>query len=289
MSNLARKAGVLRSIVEDCAIAVRLGDTWSTKWRLASALVGWHHAGRIPFLNGRELSNGPLQLRAFGRRFDLWLAAGAGKNEMLVFHEVFGQHVYDMPIAFEPRVILDLGSFTGMSPLFFTLRYPNAVVHCVEPDPDNFAALTRNTASFHAVTRLNSAVAGTRGPRQLHVSGTQSCGHSLYPDATHDHSVTVDCVTVDDLIERFNFQAIDILKFDVEGAEREVFADFPFRVPVRSLVGELHLSPAEEQVFVRRFTDRGYQVTLARDEFLGLTMFTAVMDQSARNAAAATG
>lgn len=276
MADLARSAAILRSVGHDCAIAARLGRNVTAKWRLASALVNWHHAGRIPWLNGHAVANGPLRLRAFGRRFDLWLAPDPAKNEMLVFHEIFGEHVYEMPIAFEPRVIVDLGSFTGLSPLFFALRYPKAVVHCVEPDAENFAALTRNTAPFPGITRLHCAVAGSREDRQFYLSSTQTCGHSLYPGDEHARSVTVACVTVNDVIERYGLSAIDILKFDVEGAEREIFADFPFRVPVASLVGELHLPRGEEQPFARTFSDRGYRVTLERDEYLGLTMFRAV-------------
>ena len=289
LPGLTRAGRTLFSVVQDCAVAVRLGEGWADKRRLASALVGWHHAGRIPFLTGEVTTDVPLRLRAFGRRFNLWLAPDAMKNEMLVFFEIFGQHVYDVPLAFDPSVIVDLGSFIGLSPLFFTLRYPSAAVYCVEPDPGNFAALCRNTAPFPAVRRLDCAVAGQRGQRQLYLSDTQSCGHSLYPGEVRGRSVRVACVTVNDLIDRFDLPGIDILKFDVEGAEREIFSDFPFRVPVNSLVGELHLSPADEAAFARKFSDRGYQVTLSRDEFLGLTMFRAVLsDHQAPKAGAAT-
>lgn len=276
MPDLARATRILRSVAQDCAVAARLGANWSTRWRLTTALVGWHHGGRIPFLSGQVVSDSPLRLRLFGRTFDLWLASSAAKNEMLVFYEIFEQHVYDVPLAFEPRVILDLGSFIGLSPLFFALRYPNASVYCVEPNPKNFLDLCRNTAPFPAIQRLDCAVSGSAGERELYLSGTQSCGHSLYPDQSHVQSVRVVCLTVNEVIERFNLASIDVLKFDIEGAEAEIFADFPFRVPVKSLVGELHLSAAEEQVFARTFSDRGYQVTLLRDEFLGLTMFRAV-------------
>lgn len=277
MADLARKMQILRSVGEDCAVATRLGVGLADKWRLASHLVGWHHAGRIPFLSGRGLSNEPLHLRAFGRRFDLSLSPEAGKNEMLVFHEIFGQNVYEMPLAFDPRVIIDLGSFTGLSPLFFALRYPGASIYCVEPDPDNFAALGRNTAAFPAIKRIAGAVAGASGPRMFFRSTTQNCGHSLYAGETNQQGVTVICMTVNDLIDRFDLRAIDILKFDVEGAETEIFSAFPFRVPVNSLVGELHLSAADEQAFCRAFSDRGYQVTLVRDEFLGLPTFKAFL------------
>jgi FkbM family methyltransferase len=203
---------------------------------------------------------------------------------MLVFYEIFAQRVYEVPLGFEPHTILDLGSFTGLSPLFFTLRYPNASIYCVEPDPENFAALYRNTASFPAIQRISCAVAGKTGERQLYISGTQSCGHSLYPTASHDRSLAVSCLTVNELSSRFGLASIDILKFDIEGAEREIFGEFPFRIPVSSLIGELHLSRAEEQAFARMFMDSGYDVALKRDEFLGLTMFRAVLrDRSSQS------
>lgn len=276
---MRNKLTVLASVVEDCAIAARLGAGLSDKWRLACALVEWHHAGRIPLLKTTPGDHRPLHLRAFGRPFDLWQAPDSGKNEMLVFHEIFGQDVYELPLAFPPRVILDLGSFTGLSPLFFALRHPAAVVYCVEPDPDNFAALERNTRSVPSITRLPAAIAGESGERTFYRSATQTCGHSLYasiPGAV-ENTITVQCVTVNELVKKFDLPSIDILKFDVEGAETEVFADFPFAVPVRALVGELHLSQQDEQAFAERFRQRGYDVVLNRDPFLGLTMFRALL------------
>lgn len=277
MPSLMRRLSVLGLVASDCSIAARLGAGPGDKWRLACGLVEWHHAGRIPLLKVRPGDSRPLRLHAYGRRFDLPVAPDPAKNEMLIFHEIFGEHVYDLALPFEPRVVVDLGAFTGLSPLFFALRYPSASVYCVEPDPDNFAALERNTRAFPSITRLEYAVAGTHGERTFYRSRTQTCGHSLYPSNSIDQGIPVQCVTVNDLIDRFRLSAIDILKFDVEGAETEVFDDFPFAVPVRALVGELHLSPDDEKVFADRFRHRGYDVVLNRDEYLGLTMIRAIL------------
>src|SRR5215831_15558056 len=167
------KLKVLGMVARDCAIGMRLGARLSDKWRLACALVEWHHAGRIPLFKTRSGDARPLRLRAYGRTFELSRPPDPGKNEVLVFHEIFGEHVYELPLTFTPRVVVDLGAFTGLSPLFFAMRHPSASVYCVEPDPDNFDALERNTSAVASITRLPAAIAGTSGERTFYRSATQ--------------------------------------------------------------------------------------------------------------------
>ena len=44
--------------------------------------------------------------------------------------------------------VMDLGSTIGVTAMFWSQRYPNARMVLVEPDPDNFKLLQRNTAAF---------------------------------------------------------------------------------------------------------------------------------------------
>lgn len=110
----------------------------------------------------------------------------------------------------------------------------------------------------------------------MYLSAVQTCGHSLYPMDGYRNSVEVECVGLDELIARCRFDEIDVLKFDIEGAEWEIFRDFRFAVPISCLIGELHMTSSDEQAFCRLFTDRGYTVSLCKDRFVGVTMFRAL-------------
>lgn len=267
-------------MIQDFTLASRMGVGWRTKWLLASSLVGWRHQERIPLFKLRLPPKCPLALQDHGKPFQLWLSSCAGQNEMLIFWEIFGSRVYDLQLSWSPKVILDLGSYTGISPLYFRLRYPQARILCVEPDPDNYARLCRNTDSLPGIERLCCAVASTSGPRKLYLSPTQTCGHSLYQADSPCRSVEVQCVTLDELIRRFRVTSIDILKFDVEGAEWEIFRNYSFPVPVLCLIGELHLDPDDEKTFCRQFVDNGYDVSISKDDFVGVTMFRALKTSS---------
>ncbi len=88
----------------------------------------------------------------------------------------------------------------------------------------------------------------------------------------------VNGITVDKIMKDFNLKKIDILKIDIEGAEKEVFQDTSFWIKkVNSIVIELHedLKPGCSRSFyngTNGFDDewiQGYNlVCLSRNNYL---------------------
>lgn len=143
------------------------------------------------------------------------------------------------------RTIVDAGANIGTASVFLLNAYPHATVIALEPDPGNFEVLARNLSYY--------------GPRAIAVrqalwhraeSLTLDRGHfrdggewtfQVRP-ATAGEAVEVEGATFSDLSRRFKLQTVDILKVDIEGAEREVFAQAPPESwkAVRTLAVELH-------------------------------------------------
>ncbi|MBI4323482.1 MAG: FkbM family methyltransferase [Candidatus Omnitrophica bacterium] len=267
---------MLNTIWHLCTFAMRIGVGWRTKWVLASSLVGWRYEERIPFFTCRLAEETPLTLRACGRSCQVFLSTAPGNSDLSVLYEIFGRGVYDLTLLHDPMVIVDLGSYIGLSALYFRLRYPQARLYCVEPDPDNYARLCRNTAHLPNLERFPYAIAGGSGRRELYLSSKQTCGHSLYQAEYHKRSVEVECVTLEGFLQRLGGKAIDILKFDIEGAETEVFSNFRAPLPIGCFIGELHLAPRDEQAFCQPFLNQGYEVALSKETFFGVTLFRAL-------------
>jgi FkbM family methyltransferase len=95
-----------------------------------------------------------------------------------------------MPLARGPRVVLDLGGNIGAATVYFATRWPEAQIAVIEPDPDAFQRLLRNTSRFAGVRALRVAVAEAEGQAQLYRSG-YTLTSSLVGEAGHREAIPV--------------------------------------------------------------------------------------------------
>ncbi len=163
-----------------------------------------------------------------------------GLLDFYILEGVFIDREYDVPVK-DARVIFDLGSNTGLTLVFFKLRHPNARIFAFEPDPSNAAILRKNIEAFKSDVVFNEAA--VVGKPQDHVTFFVSQEHwssSGSRKQESDTEVRVRAVTLDSVMSEHAIQSIDILKFDIEGAEYEVLAAFTGLSSVRYIAGELH-------------------------------------------------
>jgi FkbM family methyltransferase len=163
----------------------------------------------------------------------------AGIGEVHGLREVFVQGDYDQPALSDPEVIVDLGGNIGASAVYFATRYPNARVIVLEPDPDSFERLERNTRAFDRVTAVRAAATARDGQVELYRTG-YSLTESLLPGASGAEPLPVDGLSLDSLLEREGVAQVDLLKFDVEGVEYAVLENSTRLSDVRAAVGEVH-------------------------------------------------
>jgi FkbM family methyltransferase len=124
------------------------------------------------------------------------------------------------------KTIVDAGANIGATSVYLLEVYPSAHVIAIEPDPYNFQMLQKNLADYGSrVSCLRSALWGTEAELRIlrgafRDGGEWSC--QVTPSLTACES-DVRALTVSKLMDDFNLKMIDILKVDIEGAEREVF------------------------------------------------------------------
>jgi FkbM family methyltransferase len=174
-----------------------------------------------------------------------------GSSDMNVFWEIFRRLEYGWNFSAPPRVIVDVGGYTGLSAAYFAHRYPEATIIAVEPDAENFELLTLNTARFPGVRPVQAAVWRESGTISLHDPGYGAWGLQVTePDNAAPAPAAGDAgpaagliraVTIDEIITEYGLDRIDLLKIDVEGSEKEVFATAGSWLPfVDAICIELH-------------------------------------------------
>jgi FkbM family methyltransferase len=143
-------------------------------------------------------------------------------SDIYTLLQVFGRRDSLFGVAAEPVTVLDLGANVGFSSLLYASTYRNVRVLAVEPSSENCAAFVRNCGPDSRIELLQAAV--WPRPSWLAIENPADA-----PDAFRVVEVgeavpgAVRAVTVADLLARVGGKA-DIVKMDIEGAERELFA-----------------------------------------------------------------
>jgi len=159
-----------------------------------------------------------VPIKPLGRRVRLRL----NESDLACVEKVFLQQEYDYPYPIVPKVIVDVGANIGMATLFFAAKYPDARIIALEPEKSNFCLMQENCSSLPNVTLVNAALWSECRQLQVADIGASKWAFSFVPSS----GTGVDSVcgiSMVDLLRDYDLKHIDILKMDVEGAERGIF------------------------------------------------------------------
>jgi FkbM family methyltransferase len=154
--------------------------------------------------------------------------------------EIFCSDTYDHEGTREADVIFDLGANVGVSALYFRLRFPAATIHCFEPDPANLRRLRANAQLLGQVHVYEFAVWRTRTSLSFHVDPHRGSSSSAYASHSRQEEVNVNARPLVDAFEAADVDKVDLLKFDVEGAEEDIFEAFDEFGRIQAVAGEVH-------------------------------------------------
>lgn len=151
------------------------------------------------------------------------LLVRAGTTDGMVLKQVVFERAFDFPFAVEPRFIIDAGANIGLSTAILATRYPDARIVALEIAPGNVALLRRNMAPYPNVTVLHEALWSHRTRLDLVDERAPAWAFQVQPVGDEAGDGRVAASGIHDLLERFGAERADIVKIDIEGAEREVF------------------------------------------------------------------
>lgn len=182
-----------------------------------------------------KLSELRFVMKSFGKRAPVILRTG---SDAAMWLEVFFDHEYSLVGDYEPRTILDLGANAGFTSLYFTMRYPNTSIVSVEPDPFNIELLKKNLSSYGNVKIIEAAAAAKSGTVTFHMAPNQGMSSSLTA-RENTRAIQVSAYSFDSLLNQLGWQTVDLVKFDIEGAEYDVFKMAPLS-RANTFIGEYH-------------------------------------------------
>ena len=158
-------------------------------------------------------------------------------SDHMVFRDIFQRHEYLFNPPQTPSTIVDAGANVGFASIYFANRWPGARIIALEPDPENFDALEKNARPYPNIVPVQAAVWKESAKLDLFDAGKGSWGLQTRVSADG----RVDGLTLPEVMRRYGMQHVDVLKMDIEGAEKEVFEGYDEWIDrVGSLIVEIH-------------------------------------------------
>lgn len=167
-------------------------------------------------------------------------------SDIMTYKQIFLRQDYEFITEEQPDIIIDAGANIGLASIFFANKYPNAKIIAIEPQMNNFELLIKNVESYSNIFPVQAALWNQNCEINLVDPGLGNWGFMTEEDNSAgarlgSFSHKVNAITVDKIIRDYKFDKIDILKIDIEGAEKEVFSDTSSWIEnVDALIVELH-------------------------------------------------
>jgi FkbM family methyltransferase len=134
--------------------------------------------------------------------------------------------------------MVDAGAHIGLASLYFAQRFPECQILALEPEPQNFELLQKNTGSYSNITPMQAALWGHSTTLSL---VDQKCGNWAFQMEEREGEKEIPAITVEKAKNLLEASMIDILKMDIEGAEEGVLENyFEWGGCVRTVIVELH-------------------------------------------------
>lgn len=188
------------------------------------------------YISLRVTMTGKLKLHFIKHPFQIRIG---NRADMETLNEVILRKAYDIDTNFLPKTIIDGGANIGLTSIFFASKYPSANIIAIEPAGNNYQLLQQNTKPYKNISCLQAAIWHANTRLQLNDTGR---GDNSFTVSANTNTGTVDAITIKDIMQANQFDCIDILKLDIEGAESHVFNDnFEYWLPkTKVLIIELH-------------------------------------------------
>jgi FkbM family methyltransferase len=170
----------------------------------------------------------PWRLRLRGMDQPVYVRPSS--SDYYVLRDLFEDEEYGSVARFDlpsDATILDLGGNIGLSVRYFLTRYPKSRIAAVEPDEGNLEMLRMNCREAIAAGRvipIRGFAAAEDGQAEIDRSDL-AWGFKKRDSSVGGRSELIPCLGVPSLLREAGFDRIDLLKVDIEGAERELFED----------------------------------------------------------------
>ena len=140
---------------------------------------------------------------------------------------------------------IDAGSNIGLTSVYFSTFFPESDFVTIEPDTSNFETMAFNLAAnaINAKEKVKGGVWSTNSHLKIVSDFRDKNDWSFRVEETPE-ATGLQAFSINYLVEKNQFDSIDILKMDIEGSEKEVLtsakADVSYLAKTKCVAIEIH-------------------------------------------------
>jgi len=149
---------------------------------------------------------------------------------------------------------IDIGANCGIATIILAKQNPESIVLSFEPDKKIFEFLSNNVK----LNNLSNVILHNKAVSKNGINSINLYMHNYYSGANTTYSdpdtfkksfgesniniYKVDCISLDEIIDNYNIESIELLKIDCEGAEYDILYNSTYFTNniVKNIVGEFH-------------------------------------------------
>lgn len=194
-------------------------------------------------------------------------------TDVCVFYQVFLAKSYNIYYGFEPKVIIDCGANIGLSVIYYKNRFPDAKIIAIEPEISNFELLKKNTEKYNNIFCIKSGV-WNKSADLVIKEGNNGNWDFVTEEVNFksSDSDTIPAISINEIIDTYDIDQIDILKIDIEGSEKELFEmNFENWLKItKVLIIELHdgLKPGASKSFFNAVSKYNFHMSKKNENLI---------------------
>jgi FkbM family methyltransferase len=266
---------ILKTFIKDIIKSKNFGGTLSEKFSAFLTLFRLQIKCKIYKKLNKVYSH-----RIFGFKF-----FGYDYNTIkFLFNEVFMTGEYYFEPADKKPLIIDCGSNIGMSVVYFKKLFPESRIITFEANPKAFALLEKNISENKIQNvELNNIALYDKDTEISFFIGDNvgTLLGSVSAERGGSNELKVKACKLSDVLNKYD--AIDLIKMDIEGAEENVIADLfesgTISKPKEYIIEYHHNMNNEKSklaAFLQKFESSGYSYSI-RTEYTKLNSFQDIL------------
>lgn len=165
-----------------------------------------------------------------------------GSSDYDTFYQAIVHSQYKFNYRITPEVIIDGGANIGLASIALKNLFPAAKIIAIEPDKENFVQLNKNIKPYEDIYTIRAGLWNKKA--FLTVTDKYNVGKwgMITEEVLQESAGSITTITIDQIMQDFKLDRIDLLKLDIETAERELFSSgYAAWLPkVKVIIIELH-------------------------------------------------